>query len=168
MVESKDEVRAKTSLRMTYEAKSQIIKKQLGGLEGVQETLGLSQRKMAQLLMVDPSTWNRWSKNEDFIPPHIWRSLEWYLALQNKIPGLSAHHFIGRKQDEIEKHLSLFETKLDKEQSIKFESLKENVFKENTEIINQLKKQILSLKVYLCLGVLVIGSLILMIALTKS
>jgi transcriptional regulator with XRE-family HTH domain len=93
--------RAKTSLRMLYEAKAQIIRKQLGGLKGIQKQLSLSQRKLAQLLMVDPSTWNRWSKQEDSIPPHIWRSLEWYLALQDQVPGLSPTHFTGLSLDQI-------------------------------------------------------------------
>lgn len=87
--------RAKTSLRLLYEAKARLIRKQLGGLSGIQQELHLSQRKLAQLLMVDPSTWNRWSKNEDLIPPHVWNSLQWYLALQEKIPGLTPQYFLG-------------------------------------------------------------------------
>lgn len=87
--------RAKTSLRLLYEAKARLIRKQLGGLSGIQQELHLSQRKLAQLLMVDPSTWNRWSKNEDLIPPHVWNSLQWYLALQEKVPGLTPQYFLG-------------------------------------------------------------------------
>jgi transcriptional regulator with XRE-family HTH domain len=105
-------LKSKTSLRMLYEAKSNLIRKQLGGLKGVQRELQLSQRKLAQLLMVDPSTWTRWVKNEDSIPPHIWRSLEWFLALQNKVPGLTTQHFIGRSADEIEERFLVLQKEL--------------------------------------------------------
>jgi hypothetical protein len=47
-------IRSKTSLRMVYEAQVLVIKKQLGSLEKIRTHLGLSQRKMSQLLMVDP------------------------------------------------------------------------------------------------------------------
>jgi hypothetical protein len=73
--------RARSSLRQRYEAVARVIEKRLGGLESVRESLGLSQRKMAQLLLVDPSAWTRWTSG-DAAPPHIWRALAWYLALQ--------------------------------------------------------------------------------------
>lgn len=78
--------RSKTALRMKYEAECQVIRKKLGGLEDIRKNLGMTQRKMCQLLMVDPSAWSRWQKNEDQIPPHIYRSLQWYLALIEKAP----------------------------------------------------------------------------------
>ncbi len=81
--------RARSSLRQRYEAEARVIEKRLGGLESVRETLGLSQRKMAQLLLVDPSAWTRWTGG-DTAPPHVWRALAWYLALQDKYPALDA------------------------------------------------------------------------------
>jgi len=107
-----DGLKSKTSLRMLYEAKSNVIRKQLGGLKGIQNELQLSQRKLAQLLMVDPSTWTRWIKNENSMPPHIWRSLEWYLALQEKIPGITPHHFIGKSADEVEEQFEVLQKEL--------------------------------------------------------
>lgn len=89
------EARSKTSLRMHYEAQVQVIQNQIGNLEEIRGSLGLSQRKMAQLLLVDPSTWTRWTKNGDEAPPHIWRALQWYSALKEKIPGLTPQYFIG-------------------------------------------------------------------------
>jgi transcriptional regulator with XRE-family HTH domain len=88
---------AKTSLRIQYEAQVEVIRRQIGGLEAAREKLGLSQRKMAQLLLVDPSAWSRWIKSggED-APAHIYRALQWYLALQEKIPGLTPQYFIGK------------------------------------------------------------------------
>lgn len=87
--------RSKTSLRINYEAQVSVIRRQTGSLESVRTELGLSQRKMAQLLMVDPSSWTRWTKQGDEAPPHIWRALQWYLALREKIPGLTPHYFTG-------------------------------------------------------------------------
>lgn len=87
--------RAKTSLRMHYEAQVQVIQKQIGNLEEIRGQLGLSQRKMAQLLLVDPSSWTRWTRQGDEAPPHIWRALQWYLALREKIPGLTPQYFIS-------------------------------------------------------------------------
>lgn len=87
--------RSKTSLRMHYEAQVSVIQKQIGSLEQIRGDLGLSQRKMSQLLMVDPSSWTRWVKQGDEAPPHIWRALQWYLALREKIPGLTPQYFLG-------------------------------------------------------------------------
>ncbi|KYG61232.1 hypothetical protein AZI85_09840 [Bdellovibrio bacteriovorus] len=87
--------RSKTSLRIHYEAQVSVIQKQIGSLEEIRGILGLSQRKMAQLLLVDPSSWTRWTKQSDEAPPHIWRALQWYMALREKIPGLTPQYFIS-------------------------------------------------------------------------
>ncbi len=87
-----------TSLRLQYEAQVQVIKNQIGTLEVVRGTLGLSQRKMCQLLLVDPSAWTRWTKAADGAPPHIWRALQWYMTLQQKIPGLTPEYFLGARE----------------------------------------------------------------------
>jgi len=87
--------KAKTSQRIHYEAQVEVIKRQIGSLESARVQLGLSARKMCQLLLVDPSAWTRWKKEGD-APPHIWRALQWYLTLQEKIPGLTAQYFIGK------------------------------------------------------------------------
>ncbi len=80
--------RQKTSLRLKYEAEARVIRERYGGLESIRKTLGFSQRKMGQLLLVDPSAWSRWVKDESKVPPHIYRSLEWLLLLQDKNPDL--------------------------------------------------------------------------------
>lgn len=87
--------RSKTSLRIHYEAQVSVIRNQIGNLEEIRGNLGLSQRKISQLLMVDPSSWTRWVKQGDEAPPHIWRSLQWYLTLKEKIPGLTPNYFLG-------------------------------------------------------------------------
>ncbi|MCB0341488.1 MAG: hypothetical protein KDD59_04520 [Bdellovibrionales bacterium] len=78
--------RPKTSLRMHYEAEVAVLKKTLGDLEQIREKLGLSRRKMAQLLMVDPSAWTRWCRDDRKVPPHIYRALQWYLELVERSP----------------------------------------------------------------------------------
>lgn len=90
-----ESIKSKTSLRMNYEAQVEVIKKQIGDLEKIRENLGLSARKMCQLLLVDPSAWTRWTKKGDVPPPHIYRSLQWYLTLQEKVPGLTPTYFLG-------------------------------------------------------------------------
>ncbi len=94
-----DNLRAKSSLRMHYEAQSIVIERQLEGLEGVRSKLGLSQRKMSQLLMVDPSAWTRWNRPGNRpgnrAPGVVWRALQWYMILQEKIPGLTPNYFLA-------------------------------------------------------------------------
>ncbi len=88
--------RSKTSLRMHYEAQVVVIQRQSGDLEKIRTDLGLSNRKICQLLMVDPSSWTRWTRQGDQAPPHIWRALQWYLILREKIPGLTPQYFVGQ------------------------------------------------------------------------
>ena len=93
--------RVKTHQRMHYEAQVNVIRHQIGGdLEAVRLKLGLSQRKICQLLLVDPSAWSRWTNaldgREIQAPPHIYRALQWYMTLQEKIPGLTPQYFIGK------------------------------------------------------------------------
>lgn len=89
-LENSSTPRVRSSLRQRYEAEAKVIERRIGGLEKAREALGLSQRKMAQLLLVDPSAWTRWTQTEAGAPPHVWRSLAWYLALQEKYPALDA------------------------------------------------------------------------------
>lgn len=86
-------LRPKSSLRMIYAAEIKIFTSQYGGLENIRQKLGFSRRKMCQLLLVDPSAWTRWCRDETKVPPHIYRSLEWFLALNQKAftqPDLAA------------------------------------------------------------------------------
>jgi hypothetical protein len=76
--------RAKTSLRMKYEAEVQAIRKSHGGLEEIRRQLGLSKRKMSQLLMVDPSAWTRWTSQGGEAPPiFIERSIGFFCYRKN-------------------------------------------------------------------------------------
>jgi hypothetical protein len=73
------EKRAKTSLRLKYEAEIAVLKKEIGTLEDVRIRLGFSRRKICQTLMVDPSAWTRWTADKGDAPPHIYQALKWYL-----------------------------------------------------------------------------------------
>ena len=59
------------------------LKTELGNLDDIRGHLGLNKKEMAELLLVDPSAWSRWSKNESKVPLHVWRSLDWYLRLKD-------------------------------------------------------------------------------------
>jgi hypothetical protein len=93
---SRDKTSSANAIRTHVDAQLSLIKNQIGSLENVRERLGLSQRKMAQLLLVDPSAWTRWVKHGEDAPPHIYRALQWYLALNEKLPGLTPQYFIGK------------------------------------------------------------------------
>ena len=80
--------RKKTPLRQTYETEVLAFKNRYGSIEDVRLSLGFSRRKMCQALMVDPSAWTRWRRDESKIPPHIYRALEWFLLLKDKNPEL--------------------------------------------------------------------------------
>lgn len=79
--------RSKTSLRLRFEAESKVIQSRLGSLEDIRQNLGLSRRKLAELLFVDPSAITRWQKDPASTPPWVWRSLSWYLELEEKDPN---------------------------------------------------------------------------------
>lgn len=78
---------AKSALKIQYEAEKKVIVDKIGDLESIRNELGLSKRKMAQLLMVDPSAWTRWTREEGNAPHSVYRSLQWYLALIEKEPA---------------------------------------------------------------------------------
>ena len=74
----------RSALALKYAAEVKIFKAQHGGLEDIRKKLNYSRRKMCQLLMVDPSAWTRWAKDDTRVPPHVYRSLEWFLALNER------------------------------------------------------------------------------------
>ncbi|MGH1468951.1 MAG: hypothetical protein ACRBBP_08755 [Bdellovibrionales bacterium] len=63
-----------------------LIKSQIGDIEEVRKGLGLSKRKMCQLLLIDPSTWTRWTTGKTVPPPYVYRMLQWGLAVMDKYP----------------------------------------------------------------------------------
>jgi len=119
----------RTALNLKYHAESQVIRSKLGDIEEVRKELGISQRKMAQLLMVDPSSWNRWAKTGN-TPPYIYRSLQWYLSLIEKQPEWHPQNsFLGGNDTRIY------------ELERKFTKQVNQLTDRNLELENQLKKQ---------------------------
>lgn len=88
------DVKVATPGRMRYQAQVDVIKKQIGDIETVRANLGLSRRKMAQLLLVDPSAWTRWVRDGN-TPAHVYRALQWYMAVSEKIPALGSNYWFG-------------------------------------------------------------------------
>ncbi|MBX3022322.1 MAG: hypothetical protein KF799_11670 [Bdellovibrionales bacterium] len=76
----------KSPNRMRYDAEIRVIRARVGNLEDIRAKLGLTRRKICQLLLVDPSAWTRWTSSGGQAPPHIYRALEWYLLLIEKDP----------------------------------------------------------------------------------
>ncbi len=107
LIASSTPKKTKSSLRLKYEAERSVLIHQLGGLEGVRNHLGLSKRKISQLLLVDPSAWTRWVKDESQAPPHIYRALQWYVELIEKRPEWSPknsfHPYTGQFQPKFDK-----------------------------------------------------------------
>jgi transcriptional regulator with XRE-family HTH domain len=71
-------------LREVYELERDRIKQEFGGLDNIRINLGLSQRKICQLLLVDPSAWTRWLKSD--APPHIYQALRWLMEINRNNP----------------------------------------------------------------------------------
>jgi|GEM_PF-1902918 len=81
---------ANPTLGDQYKKEVEKVRGEYGDLEDIRRSLGLSKRRIALLLMVDPSAWTRWSREGGEAPPHIWRALQWYMILQSKHPEMSA------------------------------------------------------------------------------
>jgi len=103
--------------RMKYSAEVQIIKGKYGDLESMRKTLGLSQRKMSQLLLVDPSAWTRWIREDGSAPPHIYRALSWFLLLNEKVPGMTPYQWLqGVSRPQLPAHeIQGLKTRLERE-----------------------------------------------------
>lgn len=85
---NKVSARSTSPYRLKYAAEVAVIRRDLGGLEEIRNKLGLSRRQITQFLMVDPSAWTRWMRDESKVPPHIYRTLA-YLVQAHE--GKSAH-----------------------------------------------------------------------------
>jgi transcriptional regulator with XRE-family HTH domain len=158
--------RSKTSLRMHYEAQVEVLKKQVGDLEDIRSRLDLTQRKISQLLMIDPSSWTRWIKGGDQAPPHIYRALNWYLILQEKIPGLTPQYFIG-KDPGVLHQAALREIRLESEARKRFEVEVEGLLKQKEGLetkIQGLERQVQATRAgffLLVLALLIMGGVVL-------
>lgn len=149
--------RVKTSNRMNYEAQVDVIRKQIGDLESIRGKLNLSQRKMAQLLLVDPSAWSRWTAQGESAPPHIYRALQWYMTLQEQVPGLNAAYFLQKDTNGLKTEIKSYtDSKLNsledmvkqshQEQLEYFQNLVVELKERADHIVHQSSKDILKLE----------------------
>lgn len=149
--------RVKTSNRINYEAQVDVIRKQIGDLENIRSKLQLSQRKIAQLLLVDPSAWSRWVSKGETAPPHIYRALQWYMTLQEQVPGLNASYFLQKDTQGLKSEIKTYaEGRLaDMELQIKqaqqdteeqFKNLYSDLKERTDKIVHQSSRDILKLE----------------------
>lgn len=138
--------------------KKQIIR-EIGDLEAIRISLGLSRRKISKLLLVDPSSWTRWSKPGSEAPAYIYRSLQWCLAIMEKYP--EAHPLVRslsyEKENKVEALSRKLEDRIGLHKSIAFDVQYE---------INQIKSQnlkVIKMNERLKLLVLCLFGLILML-----
>ena len=75
---------------LTYREKNELtaalIKKQIGDIEQIRISMGLNKKRMCELLLIDPSTWTRWCTGKTPVPPTVYRTLQWGLAVMDKHP----------------------------------------------------------------------------------
>lgn len=140
--------KTRTSLRLMYEAEARVLHRQMGGIEAVREQLGLSRRKICQLLLVDPSTWTRWTRDESKVPPHIYKALQWYLVSLEKYPMIHPLHQVSivkegfemereqlaQERLKLERKIRELEEQIHTQQQTKVEYLPSEESKEGMEI----------------------------------
>lgn len=59
-----------------YQSEVEKIRERLGELESYRKAKGLTRKEIASILMINPSTWSRWMKFPETIPPHVYRLLD--------------------------------------------------------------------------------------------
>ncbi|MCB0348207.1 MAG: hypothetical protein KDD37_05195 [Bdellovibrionales bacterium] len=106
-----------------YRSIVETIKNELGDLEDIRNILGLSRRQMCRLLLVDPSAWTRWTRDDQDAPPHIYQALQWYVHLTNKNPDMHAPLQLENKFEllrrDADRKLQNLQSKVDKIESQK-------------------------------------------------
>lgn len=93
------EIRRKERYRLEVD----FLREKIGPLEEVRAQLGLSQRKMSELLLVDPASWSRWVK-KGAAPGYIYKSLQWFLALRERHPEVATFAWLQTQSDEKNSH----------------------------------------------------------------
>jgi transcriptional regulator with XRE-family HTH domain len=161
--------KSKSVLRMRYEAEVSVIRRKLGELEQIRNQLGLSQRKMCQLLMVDPSAWTRWTRGGEDAPPHVYRMLQWYLALEDKYPALDANFWLSavakvrepEETAELKKEIAVLkeETLLNVQRGIQMSAQTNSEVMQNFEVRMKKAEKLAARRLWWILAVALLGSL---------
>jgi transcriptional regulator with XRE-family HTH domain len=119
-----------------YESEVFEIRQRRGDLEEIRRQLGLSKKRISELLLVDPSAWTRWTRGISRVPAHVYRSLDWYLSLLEKDPKLREK----QKVDRIEKELAAGREQLQSQlEALKSELHSENWREERRKLLSQLE-----------------------------
>jgi transcriptional regulator with XRE-family HTH domain len=147
-----------------YQVEREQIIKEIGDLESIRKSLGLSRRKICKLLLVDPSSWTRWTKLEGSdAPAYIYRSLQWCLAIMEKYP--ESHPMVRslsyEKENKVDQLYKKIDERLSFNRSMTFE-LKTDL--DEMRLINQkitaanqnLKQLVWGLAGFVTLGLLIL------------
>ena len=86
IVNNDEDIQRHLSAREKNELTAKLIKKQIGDLEQIRLHMGLNKKRMCELLLLDPSTWTRWTTGKTEPPPWLYRTLQWGLAVMEKHP----------------------------------------------------------------------------------
>lgn len=87
-------------LRQQYLLEKDRIISEIGSLKDIPARLGLSQRRLCRLLLVDPSAWTRWNKTG--APPHIYQALRWLMELQKQNPTITGPIDFSERLDRVQ------------------------------------------------------------------
>ncbi len=100
-----------------YRLETSFLAEKLGSLSQIRRELGLSQRKISELFLVDPASWNRWER-KGRAPGYIYKSIQWFLALRQRNPEMASlawlkthsqesyHHSYERELEELKREVS--------------------------------------------------------------
>ncbi len=143
-----------------YFAEKEQIKKELGSLEDIRQALGLSRRKVCQLLLVDPSSWTKWTREEQDAPAYIYRSLQWALAILDKYPETHplALQLLREKSGKLDHISEKLESKLQLHKSILFDlDMKVEKAQKDRELLLKENAKMKKMSFILALGLFVMA-----------
>lgn len=112
------------------------IRARRGDLEDIRLNLGLSKKRVSELLLVDPSAWTRWTRGVSRVPAHVYRSLDWYLGLLENDPQLQEKQKVDRMEKEFQAQRLQFQNEME---HLKSEMHSENWREERRKLLSQLE-----------------------------
>lgn len=151
-----------------YQIEKEQIIHEIGDLETIRKTLGLSRRKICKLLLVDPSSWTRWTKGDGVdAPAYIYRSLQWCLAIMEKYP--ESHPLVRslsyEKENKVDQLHKKIEERLSFNRSMSFEIKSEmDQIKESNQRLSETNKLLKITQ----MGLLFLFFILLVVVLIKS
>ena len=92
-----------SEIQERYRLEAEFLAEKLGSLGQIRRDLGLSQRKISELFLVDPASWNRWEK-KGRAPGYIYKSVQWFLALRERHPEIASLAWLKTQAGEKRSH----------------------------------------------------------------